>query len=150
MNSNLGVIAGFFFATVFFVSITADRYATLASLLRKTREDLSHGKESTAILSNGKSFIYHVNTYKHRLYLLAIANIFGILSAFLMVTSVLAALENFSNWSYQLFVISMVSLMISIIAYIAETIMSLGALQSHLHAIYELMHKNKKINKLKR
>ena len=67
-----------------------------------------------------------------------------------MVTSVLAALENFSNWSYQLFVISMVSLMISIIAYIAETIMSLGALQSHLHAIYELMHKNKKIDKLKR
>ena len=40
--------------------------------------------------------------------------------------------------------------MISIIAYIAETVMSLGALQSHLHAIYDLMHKSKKINKLKR
>ena len=144
MISNLGVIAGFFFATVFFVSITADRYATLASLLRKTREDLSYGKESTAILSNGKSFIYHVNTYKHRLYLLAIANIFGIISAFLMVTSVLLALENFSNWSYQIFVFSMVSLMISIISYITETLMSLGALKSHLHAIYELMRENKK------
>lgn len=135
------IIATLFFSVPLFLWLLGDRYATLAALLRKTREDLEKDPQSIKILNNGKHFSFHIRTYQQRLYLLVTTIVLIMINCLLMITSLLLTFISASALPLILFSISLVLLAISFVLYISELLISFRALRTHLHNINKIAAK---------
>ncbi len=137
------IIATLFFSVPLFLWLLGDRYATLASLLRKTREDLEKDPQSIKILNNGKHFSFHIRTYQQRLYLLVTTIVLIMINCLLMISALLLTFGPSTSLPLTLFSISLILLAISFVLYISELLISFRALRTHIHNIHKIAAKVK-------
>ena len=122
-------IASLFFAIPIFVSMVVVRYATLAKLIRDSREDVIANKIHFKSIDDYK---FHIFKYEKRLSLLKKALSSSLFSGILIIVSVVGVTFNYYLFGVIFFILGLFLIAVSMFLLIWELTVSFEALNEHL------------------
>ena len=122
-------IASLFFAIPIFVSMVVVRYATLAKLIRDSREDVIANKIHFKSIDDYK---FHIFKYEKRLSLLKKALSSSLFSGILIIISVAGVTFNYFLFGVIFFILGLFLIAVSMFLLIWELTVSFEALNEHL------------------
>tara|TARA_B100001063_G_C16704812_1_gene524593 strand:+ start:581 stop:1036 length:456 start_codon:yes stop_codon:yes gene_type:complete len=122
-------IASLFFAIPIFVSMVVVRYATLAKLIRDSREDVITNKIHFKSIGDYK---FHIFKYEKRLALLKKALSSSLFSGILIIISVAGVTFNYFLFGVIFFILGLFLIAVSMFLLIWELTVSFEALNEHL------------------
>ena len=122
-------IASLFFAIPIFVSMVVVRYATLAKLIRDSREDVIANKIHFKSIDDYK---FHIFKYEKRLSLLKKALSSSLFSGILIIVSVVGVTFNYFLFGVIFFILGLFLIAVSMFLLIWELTVSFEALNEHL------------------
>jgi len=134
-------IASLFFAIPIFVSMVVVRYATLAKLIRDSREDLIANKLHFKSIDDYK---FHILKYEKRLSLLKKALSSSLFSGILIIISVVGVAFSNSLFGVIFFILGLFLMAVSMFLLIWELTVSFAALNEHLDYMKTIKIKFKK------
>lgn len=134
-------IASLFFAIPIFVSMVVLRYATLAKLIRDSREDVITNKIHFKSIDDYK---FHIFKYEKRLSLLKKALSSSLFSGILIIVSVVGVIFNYFLFGVIFFILGLFLIAVSMLLLIWELSVSFEALNEHLDHMKSLKIKIKR------
>lgn len=134
-------IASLFFAIPIFVSMVVLRYATLAKLIRDSREDVIANKIHFKSIYDYK---FHIFKYEKRLSLLKKALSSSLFSGILIIVSVVGVTFNYFLFGVIFFILGLFLIAVSMLLLIWELSVSFEALNEHLDYMKSLKIKIKR------
>ena len=134
-------IASLFFAIPIFVSMVVVRYATLAKLIRDSREDVITNKIHFKSIDDYK---FHIFKYEKRLSLLKKALSSSLFSGILIIVSVVGVTFNYFLFGVIFFILGLFLIAVSMLLLIWELSVSFEALNEHLDYMKSLKIKIKR------
>ncbi|MDA9162872.1 DUF2721 domain-containing protein [Alphaproteobacteria bacterium] len=134
-------IASLFFAIPIFVSMVVVRYATLAKLIRDSREDMIANKIHFKSIDDYK---FHIFKYEKRLSLLKKALSSSLFSGILIIVSVVGVTFNYFLFGVIFFILGLFLIAVSMLLLIWELSVSFEALNEHLDYMKSLKIKIKR------
>ena len=134
-------IASLFFAIPVFVSMVVVRYATLAKLIRDSREDVITNKIHFKSIDDYK---FHIFKYEKRLSLLKKALSSSLFSGILIIVSVVGVTFNYFLFGVIFFILGLFLIAVSMLLLIWELSVSFEALNEHLDYMKSLKIKIKR------
>ncbi len=134
-------IASLFFAIPIFVSMVVVRYATLAKLIRDSREDVIANKIHFKSIDDYK---FHIFKYEKRLSLLKKALSSSLFPGILIIVSVVGVTFNYFLFGVIFFILGLFLIALSMLLLIWELSVSFEALNEHLDYMKSLKIKIKR------